>query len=118
MFRSPKIHLYSIIVLKGVGVDSVNDRVAPMFGFITQLYVNVVIIILLASKNRPTKRNLNVLILGPKESNALYVMYRLGTRKQNNGAGRADCNFCRLSPYSLLTHPNPTRSDDAHKIKK
>ena len=45
-------------------------------------------------------------------------MYRLGTRKQNNGAGRADCNFCRLSPYSLSTHPNPTRSGDAHKIKK
>ena len=45
-------------------------------------------------------------------------MYRLGTRKQNNGAGRADCNFCRLSPYSLLTHPNPTRSGDAHKKKK
>ena len=45
-------------------------------------------------------------------------MYRQGTRKQNNGAGRADCNFCRLSPYSLSTHPNPTRSGDAHKKKK
>ena len=53
------------------GLDTVNDRVAPMFGFITNFISYVVIIILLASKNRPTKRNLNVLILGPKESNAL-----------------------------------------------
>ena len=45
-------------------------------------------------------------------------MYRLGTRKQNNGAGRADCNFCRLSPYSLLTHLNPTRSDEKKKKKQ
>ena len=82
----------------------------------TQLYIILRSIHSFRPKKPVDKKKHKRPILGPIESNAHSCIYRLGTRKQNNGLGHAVSTIVVF--LNILCRPTPTHSGPPMPVKK